>query len=335
MDRQPLVSIVTPCFNGEQFVHRLFESIMLQTYHNIELIFVNDGSTDNTESVALSFRERLEQRGIRFIYCFQNNCGQASAINTGLKYVSGEYITWPDSDDWLAETCIEVKVRELEEHTEWGLICCRSAVVSENNIANTKCILERKSKDSKHFFRDLLLENDAYFAAGAYLVRTEALFHVLQDKHIFESKSGQNWQLLLPLTYSYECGFIDDVLYYILERNNSHSRAPKQYSELIAQTYGHQEILLETIKRMKISEAEHFYYSSLVIHKYIRKRYKLSIVEGNRIDQQSYYMDMKKNGLVDSAVRLDYYKRNCAPVYLLLRLIHLPVGFMKRIHKRM
>ena len=59
---QPLVSIITPCYNGENFIKRYFDSILKQTYSNIELFFVNDGSTDQTESIALSYREALEKR---------------------------------------------------------------------------------------------------------------------------------------------------------------------------------------------------------------------------------------------------------------------------------
>ena len=60
---KPLVSIITPCYNGEAFLKRYFESILNQTYPNLELIFINDGSTDRTEEIALSYRERLEKRG--------------------------------------------------------------------------------------------------------------------------------------------------------------------------------------------------------------------------------------------------------------------------------
>lgn len=60
---KPLVSIITPCYNGEQYIDAYFQSILAQTYTRLELIFVNDGSTDKTEEVALSYREQLEQKG--------------------------------------------------------------------------------------------------------------------------------------------------------------------------------------------------------------------------------------------------------------------------------
>jgi glycosyltransferase involved in cell wall biosynthesis len=98
---QPFVSIVTPCFNGARYVHRFLDSVLGQTYRNIELVFVNDGSVDNTEQVALSYGDRLEKRGIRFVYIYQDNQGAAAALNQGLRVFQGEYLTWPDSDDTL------------------------------------------------------------------------------------------------------------------------------------------------------------------------------------------------------------------------------------------
>ena len=65
---QALVSIVTPCYNGENYLDRFFRSVLAQTYPSLELVFINDGSTDHTEQLAESFRPQLEERGIRFIY---------------------------------------------------------------------------------------------------------------------------------------------------------------------------------------------------------------------------------------------------------------------------
>ena len=63
---QPPVSIITPCYNGESDLERYFESILKQTYQNMELIFVDDGSTDRTSEIAEKYRGKLEGRGIRY-----------------------------------------------------------------------------------------------------------------------------------------------------------------------------------------------------------------------------------------------------------------------------
>lgn len=64
----PLVSLITPCYNGEKYLERFLDSVLAQTYDNIEFILVNDGSTDDTEKIALSYQEKFADRGYIYIY---------------------------------------------------------------------------------------------------------------------------------------------------------------------------------------------------------------------------------------------------------------------------
>ena len=66
--KKNLVSIVTPCYNGEYFIRRFLKSILNQTYSNIEMILINDGSTDRTEEIVREFQNEFSKRGIRFVY---------------------------------------------------------------------------------------------------------------------------------------------------------------------------------------------------------------------------------------------------------------------------
>ena len=61
---KPLVSVITPCYNGEKFLHRFLDSVLNQTYTNVEFIFINDGSFDKTEEIVFSYKERLKSKGI-------------------------------------------------------------------------------------------------------------------------------------------------------------------------------------------------------------------------------------------------------------------------------
>ena len=256
MREQPLVSIITPCYNGETYVHRYFESILAQTYPHMEVYFVNDGSTDRTEEIALRYKEKLEARGISMTYIYQENAGQAAAINRALPLFQGEYLTWPDSDDWMSPDCIEKKVRYLEEHPEKGFVLCKSAVVSEDRLDHVSGLLQRKNTASGWLFDDLIFVNDIYFAPGGYMVRSEALLNTIPRRQIYECKTGQNWQLLLPVAYRYECGFLEDVLYYYLVRKNSHSRAETGYQELLSKTYRHQDTLEHVVGEIDMPERE-------------------------------------------------------------------------------
>lgn len=89
----PLVSVVMPVYNGERYLREAIDSALAQTYRNIEIIVVNDGSSDGTEAIAKSYGEKIR-------YFKKNNGGVASALNTGLREMKGSYFSWLSHDDW-------------------------------------------------------------------------------------------------------------------------------------------------------------------------------------------------------------------------------------------
>ena len=108
-----LVSIVIPCYQQAHFLPDAISSILRQTYPDIEIIVVDDGSTDHTRDVALS------HPGIRYIA--QKNAGVSSARNTGFRMSRGEYIVFLDADDRLIADAIEIGTRSLAEHPACAL----------------------------------------------------------------------------------------------------------------------------------------------------------------------------------------------------------------------
>ena len=73
---KPLVSIITPCYNGESYITCFLDSILYQTYPNIELWIVNDGSKDKTEEIILSYKSKFDDKGYKLNYIYQENAGQ-------------------------------------------------------------------------------------------------------------------------------------------------------------------------------------------------------------------------------------------------------------------
>ncbi len=90
----PLISVILPTYNRGYIVERAIKSVLNQTYKNLELIIVDDGSTDNTEEIVKS----IEDKRIIFLK-HKKNKGASSARNTGIKNSKGEYISFIDSDD--------------------------------------------------------------------------------------------------------------------------------------------------------------------------------------------------------------------------------------------
>ena len=116
-----LVSIISPCYNREKILWRFLDSVLNQTYKKVQLILIDDGSTDATLSVIKEYVSKFEKAGIRYEYYTKPNGGVSSSINEGLKYVKGEFLCWPDSDDWYEPESIEKRVEFLNDHPEFGL----------------------------------------------------------------------------------------------------------------------------------------------------------------------------------------------------------------------
>ena len=117
-----IVSIIVPCFNGERFVDRCLHSIEIQNYPYIEIVVVNDGSTDQSENKILEWKKVLKNKGIQLIYIKQKNQGLGSAINTGLKYVSGSYLSLLDIDDEYLQNALAERVEFLERHEDIDVV---------------------------------------------------------------------------------------------------------------------------------------------------------------------------------------------------------------------
>lgn len=303
-----MVSIITPCFNGEEFVSRYLESILKQTYKNIELIFVNDGSKDKTEDIAKSYISKFKENGMEFKYIYQENGGQASALNKGLKILQGDYLTWPDSDDMLAADSIEKKVFFLENNKKYGLVRTDAAIVMENNLDKIEGYFakDNPNKLKEDLFLDLITENKVWFAPGCYMVRTKAFLDVNPNKIIYESRAGQNWQMLLPITYKYKCGFIDEPLYIYVVRGNSHSHTQIDYNKMLKRLDDHEDILINTIEKIDMHKEEKDKYLSIIKQKYIRKKlYTASEFLDKKLADKQYSI-LKNNNIATANDFIQY-----------------------------
>ena len=266
----PLVSIITPCYNGEAYLSRYFSSILNQTYAPLELIFINDGSTDRTGEIAEGYRAALEQRGIRFTCLHQENAGQAAALNRGLKLFQGDCLTWPDADDEMTPDCIEKKVAYLQAHPELQMV--RSdGVYYDPGTGRRKAIAGAGDRSTQDIFEKLLLVK-TYGCCGCYMVTRKVLTECYPDLDIFESRAGQNWQLLVPAASRSLCGYIDAPLYTVYEHGDSHSRHQRTTDEMLARWEMFTDVLRHAISASRCD----------------RQR-ALDLVEENRARQQFYH----------------------------------------------
>lgn len=106
-----LVSIIVPVYNAEKYLDKCISSILEQTYHNIELILVNDGSTDRSEQICLKHANRDE----RIVYAKQSNAGPSASRNNGISRSKGDYIQFLDADDYLDNHSVEILVNAIKD----------------------------------------------------------------------------------------------------------------------------------------------------------------------------------------------------------------------------
>ncbi|MCC2344174.1 bifunctional glycosyltransferase family 2 protein/CDP-glycerol:glycerophosphate glycerophosphotransferase [Bacillus anthracis] len=108
------VSVIVPVYNKEDYLKRCINSVLNQTYTNLEIILINDGSTDNSKEILIEFSREYEQ--IRY-YEFQGNYGVAKARNYGLSKATGEYVYFLDADDYLMGQAVEILVENIGDYS--------------------------------------------------------------------------------------------------------------------------------------------------------------------------------------------------------------------------
>jgi glycosyltransferase involved in cell wall biosynthesis len=127
-----LVSIIIPIYNSENTIIETIESVLNQTYSNLEIILVNDGSKDSSENKILAFKDP------RIIYKYQENQGSPIAKNLGLSIANGKYIQFLDADDLLSADKIENQVKLLNGKTDTVCVCRTQIFYDISDIKNNK-----------------------------------------------------------------------------------------------------------------------------------------------------------------------------------------------------
>lgn len=131
---KPLVSVVMPVYNASLYLKAAVESILYQTYPNIELIIVDDNSTDNSWGILKGYKEQFPTR-IKLVRTKKNlNCGGDACANVAISKASGQYIARMDADDIAAPNRIAKQVAFLESHPEVVLVGTQAHVIDKNGV---------------------------------------------------------------------------------------------------------------------------------------------------------------------------------------------------------
>lgn len=138
-DFNPLVSIVIPVYNGENYLKEAIESALAQTYKNIEIIVVNDGSSDNTEAIAKEYGNKIR-------YFKKKNGGVASALNLAIEKMEGEYFSWLSHDDLYFPQKIENQINFLSKQNNKKVVLFSNyLLINENGRKISEVIINHKT----------------------------------------------------------------------------------------------------------------------------------------------------------------------------------------------
>jgi glycosyltransferase involved in cell wall biosynthesis len=190
----PLVSVIIPAYNAEKFIARTLESVLSQTYKHIEVLVVNDGSTDRTVEIVEAFAQK--DRRLRILH--QPNLGATAARNCGIKSSKGEYIAPIDADDIWHKEKIQAQV-ECFQHfgPSVGLVYSWSIIIDERDNPLTGIAHEYRG----NVLAELIYSN--FVGNGSSPLIRRSCFQKVGDFRV-NLRAGQDWDMYLRIAERYE-----------------------------------------------------------------------------------------------------------------------------------
>lgn len=200
MLKKGMVSVIIPTYNRANTIKRAIDSVLNQTYSNIELIIVDDCSSDNTFEIINSYTDK----NIRY-YKLEKNSGACVARNKGIEMALGEYIAFQDSDDeWFKEK-IEKQIKTIQATNTDVTFCALNRI--DDVAINGEKIPNINMEEIKNITKELLKEN---------FISTQT---ILGKKYVFENIKFdaalprlQDWDLVIRVSKLYKISYLDEVL---------------------------------------------------------------------------------------------------------------------------
>lgn len=207
------VSIIVPIYNAENYIIKTVESIKKQTYKNIQIILVNDGSTDCTDVIC----QKLAQDDTRINYVYQKNQGVSTARNLGLKMAKGEYVCFVDADDIMREDMVEkLLLTAIKKDKD---ICMCNYVEIKNNADYERKITQKDVMTRDEALRGLCIKQDINMAIWNKIFSRKCISNIF-----FEEKRKVNedrFFLFQSLLKSNGVAIVAEPLYSYVVRENS------------------------------------------------------------------------------------------------------------------
>ncbi len=219
MKKDPLVSVIVPNYNYGRFLEERLTSILNQTYHNFEIIILDDMSTDNSKSIIEQYRKEKKVKHI--IYNTQNSGSPFHQWDKGLQYAEGELVWIAESDDSCKQSFLEELVNEFVKHGDECVLCyCRSILVDiHNNQIGEKGLTGNIYLNGKIFLKKYLSRCNYIYNASGTIIRKEALNNI--DKAYAQYRACGDWLFWIEISKKGFVSYIDRPLNFFRQHNNS------------------------------------------------------------------------------------------------------------------
>lgn len=202
-----LVTIITANYNGREYLARAIESVLGQSYPNIEYLIVDDGSTDDSTDIIKDYASRDSRIQTIFL---PRNCGVARARNTGIENSTGKYIAFLDADDMWAPEKVEKQLAVFHRHPKAGVVVTGAALIDENGQ-----VLQSKKNRKKTTQGTVSLYD--YIAGKCHLsINTMTRRDCLETSGLFNPDYiiGEDYELWMRITREYEYYYVNEPLHY-------------------------------------------------------------------------------------------------------------------------
>jgi len=207
----PLVSVVVPVFNGERYLRESLDSILVQTYPRLEVLVMDDASTDATAEIISAYKDRVTR------YRQPHNCGQFANVNDGIVRAQGEYIAVYHADDVYDPIIVEREVTFLQEHPEAGAVFCLALFI---DALGRKCgslqlppeVRGGGPFDYKTILNALLLHKNTFICGPSSMVRAS----VYKDVGVYrgdEFSIASDFEMWVRIAERHPVGILGEHLF--------------------------------------------------------------------------------------------------------------------------
>ncbi|MBR3209242.1 MAG: glycosyltransferase family 2 protein [Bacilli bacterium] len=270
-----MVSIIVPCFNSEKYIKRCLDSIKKQNYNDIEVIIINDGSTDNTSSIVKKY---LDDQRFKLIETPNNGIGKTR--NFGIKKANGEYIMFLDSDDYLTDNCIEEIIKTAKE-TNADIVVGDYYVLKEE-----KTLIKIKDFGITSVTENPEVLLDINFAPWAKLYKKEVINNITFEESLKYEDAPFTVKSLLKANKISKINY--PIVYYIINKNSETTTRDEKVFDILKII----DIIRNTLEEKNISDISKKIIVRTLTNYTIQQRYNKDYKVGSRfIDEAFAYME--------------------------------------------